>query len=873
MQKILITNTNVSWNKGSAAQVISVVCNLRKFVPEVTFTLLSYCSELDLKWCSKYGIRVVGYTSKRYHNKRTMLTLYSIRLLLALLYCALCSLLRAMNLNTKNITQHHKYTKAYVEADLILDLSGDSFTNWQAHHGIINALAVLPALLLKKPVVFFSQSIGPFNCWTLPVARFCLNNSNLVVIREDITKHYLEHIGVNERRLYLAADCAFLLDPIPVTGALRISQENGIAGRDLPLIGISVSGLMMENARANPVNDYLLVMSRLVDYIIESKNAYVALISHVVAPREWGHDDRYAVRGVYRLLKNKRNVTIIEKDYGPRELKGIIGKCDLFIGCRMHANIAALSQGIPTIAIGWSHKYYGIMKRLGMEEYVWDFNSKGFEELKFKVDMLFSLREKIQNQLIHKIKNEKRSALRAVKLVSNLVLLLATLGKQNRMKTLKKEGKTIQEVVKQGLCTGCGTCIAICPKNALTVTESSESGTYLPMLNDAKCNQCGVCLRICPGAKIDYNELNLFAFNKEPKNSLIGNYSNCYVGCATDRKLRYKSASGGLVTALSTFALETGDVNGVLVTRMRCETPLRPESFIAKTREEIMSATGSKYCPVSANISLKEIIEKKGCFIVVGLPCHIQGLRKAQVLNKELRNNVSYCFGLVCNHTPSFHATRYLLRKFKIPEEKIVKLDYRGTGWPGGMKIVLDDGSDAFIPQFSSYYWGFVFQRFFWPRRCMVCDDKLCQLADITFMDAWLPQFSSDNIGTSLVIVRSKRGEKFLEKAMKHKVITLQATSIKSVTNAQSMVTIMRKVVARRFISQLLFKSRFPFSKSTGKPTFLDLLDAFYFIFMNMLCQNASKFSQLVIEYHVTFWNLARSIKKILGGSPKSDLT
>jgi len=326
-----------------------------------------------------------------------------------------------MDLNTKDVTKYDKYAGAYAEADLILDLSGDSFTNWKGHHAIINIIAVLPALLLKKPVVFFSQSIGPFNHWTLPMARFCLNNSSLVVTREDVTKQYLEHISVNERRLCLAADCAFLLEPAPFARVPKIPREYGISGRELPLIGISVSVLMMEHAGASPVNAYLSIMSRLVDYIVESKNAYVVLIPHVISPPEWGPDDRYAIRRVHRLLKNKRKVTIIENDYGPRELKGIIGQCDLFIGCRMHANIAALSQGIPTIAIGWSHKYYGIMKRLGMEEYVCYLNTMSFEELKVKVDMLFSRREEIRNQLTIGTKDEKRSALRAVKLVSNLL--------------------------------------------------------------------------------------------------------------------------------------------------------------------------------------------------------------------------------------------------------------------------------------------------------------------------------------------------------------------------------------------------------------------------------------------------------------------
>jgi colanic acid/amylovoran biosynthesis protein len=422
MPKILITNANISWNKGSAAQVVSVVCSLKRFIPDVEFTLLSYCPQLDSSYRSRIGINVVGFSGKKHQKHETLLLLHSFHLLLTTLRCALYSFLNTINLSTNSLATNDEHTRVYAEADLILDLSGDSFSDWQ-NRSIVNVLALLPAILLKKPFVFFSQSIGPFNFWALPFARFCLDNSNLIVIREEVTKHYLECINVKNRSLFLAGDCAYLLKPAPLARVLEILQECHILRQQRPLIGISISAFMMDHFFKGQGADYLSVMSKIVDYLVESKSAYVVLIPHSISPSYYVNDDTYAIRGVYRLVKNKRQVRIVGNDYDARELKGIIGFCDFFIGCRMHANIAAISQNIPTVALGWSHKYYGIMKRVGMEEYVINLENLSFEELKAKINMLFSMREQTRKRLTVETRKERNSALSAIKLVVDLLSL------------------------------------------------------------------------------------------------------------------------------------------------------------------------------------------------------------------------------------------------------------------------------------------------------------------------------------------------------------------------------------------------------------------------------------------------------------------
>ena len=54
---------------------------------------------------------------------------------------------------------------------------------------------------------------------------------------------------------------------------------------------------------------------------------------------------------------------------------------------------------------------------------------------------------------------------------------------------------------------------------------------------------------------------------------------------------------------------------------------------------------------------------------------------------------------------------------------------------------------------------------YFTPDGCNVCSDHLAELADISFGDAWLPEFEVDKLGTSIAISRTKLGEEFLAKA------------------------------------------------------------------------------------------------------------
>ncbi|MCX6111678.1 MAG: Coenzyme F420 hydrogenase/dehydrogenase, beta subunit C-terminal domain [Proteobacteria bacterium] len=346
------------------------------------------------------------------------------------------------------------------------------------------------------------------------------------------------------------------------------------------------------------------------------------------------------------------------------------------------------------------------------------------------------------------------------------------------------KNKTIKGIAKDGLCTGCGTCISICPHSAIELTIDAQKGIYLPYIKEKECNQCGTCVDVCPGHAVDFKSLNLSIFGQELRDNLLGNHINCYVGHATDYDIRYNSASGGLVTALLVFALEEGLIDGALVTRMKKDNPLEPEPFIARTREEIISASKSKYCPVPANIALKEILLREGKYAVVGLPCHLHGLRKAQMINSKLKQRVVLELGIFCGGGISFLGTEFWLKKIGISKEEVEKIDYRGEGWPGSMTIQLKNNKKKESHLYYYYYnRGF---NCFVPWRCTLCWDRTAELADISFGDAWLSEIiKNDKIGSSIIVSRTMQGENIIEQMISRNAVKFDSINHNKVLESQ----------------------------------------------------------------------------------------
>jgi len=352
-------------------------------------------------------------------------------------------------------------------------------------------------------------------------------------------------------------------------------------------------------------------------------------------------------------------------------------------------------------------------------------------------------------------------------------------------------------LLNQDLCSGCGACYILCPYNAIRMVI--DGGAYKATVVDFRCRHCGLCEKVCPSYTMN-DRISLDNFG-------IGHFIRCYIGYSTDESIRWSSSSGGLVTTILCSLLNKGLISGAIVVRDNPKYPLSSEVVIARDVKDVKSAMGSRYRPVKPSFKIKDLLDLKGKMAVVGLPCHIWGFRKIEEMSKELKRKILMHLGLFCGKCPNFYATIYFIRKVAgLSEEYVVKMSYRGEGWPGRITIETNDNH---VSTFEYKDWvNFSYFPNFIPVRCMLCYDLTNQLADISLGDAW--GLAKDEVGVSVAISRTRIGEEVLQQLNNDGEIFLHEVSPEHISKGQGLEHKIRRSLLRCFIWQRIFKQPTP---------------------------------------------------------------
>ena len=468
MTEILIVNFTSRLNKGSAALLSSKIKLLSDFIPGAKFVVSTHHPEIDY---TQYDVKIVKVTGKIYtltimvgqlvvsvlcglysvldnyfgvkvnisirgkklqeyasqSNARTRAKdlLAAFPTLFLLFRCGIWAMLHRFGVNV-NRSICGKRLQEYYNADIVLNTGGDVLTEDYVCP-LSHFVNLLFAILLDKPVIICAESIGPFKKrWAKFIARYVLNRAKLITLREERSLKHLQDIGVNKPPIYVTADVAFTLEPSSNERIKQILTKEGV-DESMPRIGISVSKIISRygfpelKSREDKYNEYVKLMLKVIDYLVDTLNATIVFVPHVIGPGD-NIDDRIVADDICKLIKNKDKTISIKEEYTPEELKGIIGQCDLFIGARMHATIAATSMLVPTVGIAYSHKMRGIIgEMLGQRRYILDIKELDYESLISKINDAWENREKIRKELEVKIPEMKEKAMLNGKLVKELL--------------------------------------------------------------------------------------------------------------------------------------------------------------------------------------------------------------------------------------------------------------------------------------------------------------------------------------------------------------------------------------------------------------------------------------------------------------------
>ena len=306
----------------------------------------------------------------------------------------------------KNIIKPHykkQFNEVYRDAQVCISLGGDNYC-----YGDASWIAYRNKELVEnnKKLVLWGCSIEE-NVINRAEIKKDLQRYDLILARESLTYDALIKAGIH-KNTKLVPDPAFTLAKTEVNLPELFIENN--------VVGINVSPLVQ--SLQNSENDIVLKnYINLIDFIIKETDMNVALIPHVVIEK---NDDRTPLAVLYHHFKDTNRVMYINEDasLNAQELKYVISKCRFFVGARTHATIAAYSQQVPTLVLGYSIKALGIAKDIfgSHEDYVVPVQNlklkneliEAFKNIMNKEDEILKHYESFMPEYIEKVNSGKQ---------------------------------------------------------------------------------------------------------------------------------------------------------------------------------------------------------------------------------------------------------------------------------------------------------------------------------------------------------------------------------------------------------------------------------------------------------------------------------
>jgi coenzyme F420 hydrogenase subunit beta len=341
-----------------------------------------------------------------------------------------------------------------------------------------------------------------------------------------------------------------------------------------------------------------------------------------------------------------------------------------------------------------------------------------------------------------------------------------------------KKCLTISEVVRSGNCTSCGLCV-----NNNLGTMEMEKGIYVPFFEKPLSKEKDKELvNICPGRGYDIVSLGEKRFIETTYNYKLGNYKSIGAARTNDTVLLNKSTSGGMMPAVANYLLDKKHVEGILTVKfVYTDKGPVPKPFIAKTKEELIEAQGSKYMPIPLLKNLDEILSFSGSIAIIGTPCQIAGVRLLQEKNPLLNEKIKLAIANFCGGYRDYRETERIFQINNINKNNINFFSYRGKGQPGYMTVESNEKETVDLP-YPDYgrLTGYIKHS-----RCRLCVDATGELADLSFGDAWIDRFLKTKYKWSFYISRSTFGEKVLKEMLEDGLFKYEEISVDELVKSQ----------------------------------------------------------------------------------------
>lgn len=330
-------------------------------------------------------------------------------------------------------------------------------------------------------------------------------------------------------------------------------------------------------------------------------------------------------------------------------------------------------------------------------------------------------------------------------------------------------------IAEQGLCIGCGLCQALAGPERVRVTKV-DTGYERPVaVGPLDHETVDRIYDACPGTRVEGLPENLLD-NGTAIDNVWGPWRRMVRAWAGDPEVRFEGSTGGVLTALAGFLLESRRVDFILHVKASASEPTFGERHLSFTQAEVWEAAGSRYGPAAPLIDVTDILDRGRPFAFIGKPCDISALRNFARQDPRVDELVKYWLTPVCGGIMPPPAMDAFLREQGIDPEEITAFRYRGRGCPGPTRIETEKGAKEYH---YLDFWGEDESQWSLPFRCKICPDGIGEAADIAAADTWpggSPDrtTSADDAGTNAIVARTAAGVELLEAAEKAGALTIE---------------------------------------------------------------------------------------------------
>ena len=295
-------------------------------------------------------------------------------------------------------------------------------------------------------------------------------------------------------------------------------------------------------------------------------------------------------------------------------------------------------------------------------------------------------------------------------------------------------------------CSGCGYCVHICTKKAISLKENTD-GYIFPVINQDQCINCGICRKTCP-----------------QMHPMLVKPIKTYSAYRKSEQKREVSSSGGVFASVAEKFLDAH----AYVCGAAFDTGFDLKQRMIATHEELKPLLGSKYVQSKLLEALPEIKEycKTRKVLFCGTPCQVNAV-KQYVSNPD---NL-YTIDIICHGVPPLRMFLSFLKTL-YPNAASYNFRDKNQGWSFDAMAIDKDGKKHQIKHRNSSWMSTYFGGTFYRESCFSCpfaNEQRC--GDLTIGDFWgiirqhpeLKRRLDIDKGVSCILVNTEKGKEMLQ--------------------------------------------------------------------------------------------------------------